>query len=88
VNSDSDILTVQEVAADLQCSKAHVCKLVNGAVKNTSRLPAIRLGRRILVRRVTLELWKRAIEQGTEIDDMMRPSGKGAVGAWKEVSHA
>jgi excisionase family DNA binding protein len=83
-----EILTIPEVAQTLRCSKAHVCNVVNGKVKNTPRLPAIRLGRRILIRRETLELWKRASEQGTEIDAMMPGSGKSAVDAWKEEFHA
>jgi hypothetical protein len=46
------------------------------------------MGRRILIRRETLELWKRASEQGTEIDAMIPPSEKSAVDAWKEEFHA
>jgi len=88
MSMDDNTLTVHEVAGDLRCSKAHVCNLINGKVKNTPRLPAIRLGRRILVQRATLELWKKASEQGTEIDAMMRKSGKSAVDAWKEEFHA
>jgi len=84
----SEILTITEVAQVLRCSKAHVCNVVNGKVRNTPRLPAIRLGRRLPVRRETLELWKLANEQGTEIDAMMPRSGKSAVDAWKEEFHA
>jgi hypothetical protein len=65
----------------IRCSKAHVCNVVSGNVKNTPRLPAVRMGRRILIRRETLELWKQASEQGTEIDAMISPSGKSAVDA-------
>ena len=83
-----EVLTVLEIAQTLRCSKAHVCNVINGKVKNTPRLPVIRLGRRILIRRETLELWKRASEQGTEIDAMISPSGKSAVDAWKEEFHA
>ena len=85
---ESDNLTIEEVAADLRCSKAHVYNLVNGKVKGTPRLPSIGFGRRKLVRRATLELWKTAIEQDLEINDMISPSGKSAVGAWKEEFHA
>jgi excisionase family DNA binding protein len=58
-----DMLTIPEVAQILRCSKAHVCNLVNDKVRNAPRLPAIRLGRRILIRRETLELWKLASEE-------------------------
>ena len=82
------MLTIPEVAQKLRCSKAHVCNVVGGKVRNTPRLPAVRIGRRILIRRETLELWKRASEQGAEIDAMIPPSGKSAVDAWKEEFHA
>jgi hypothetical protein len=83
----SDILTVQEVAMELRCSKAHVCNVINGKVKKVPRLPCISLGRRKLIRRATFELWKQANEQG--LDDMILGSGKGAVvDAWEEDSHA
>lgn len=48
------MLTMLEISALLRCSKAHVCKIVNGKVRGLSRLPAIELGRRKLVRRATL----------------------------------
>ena len=57
-------LTVKEVADELQCSKAHVHNLINGKVKGVSPLPAIRMGRRKIVRRSTLEKWKRDNEWG------------------------
>ena len=83
-----EMLTIPEVAKILRCSKAHVCNVINSKVRNTPRLPAIRLGRRLLIRRETLERWKRASEQGIEIDVMIPPSGKRAVDAWKEEFHA
>jgi excisionase family DNA binding protein len=49
-----EVLTVKEVAEVLRCSKAHVCKIINGQVAGTPRLPAVVLGRRKLVRRSTL----------------------------------
>ena len=61
----NDILTVSEVAKDLRCSKAHVYKVIIGLVTGVSPLPAIALGRRRLVRRSTLEEWKRANERPT-----------------------
>jgi excisionase family DNA binding protein len=58
-----EILTVTEVARELRCSKAHVCKAINGQVKYISPLPAIAMGRRKLVRRSSLEAWKTANER-------------------------
>ena len=52
-----EVLTVKEVAEVLRCSKAHVCKIINGQVAGTPRLPAVRLGRRKLVMRSTLLRW-------------------------------
>jgi len=52
-----EVLTVKEVAEVLRCSKAHVCKIINGQVAGTPRLPAVSLGRRKLVRRSTLLRW-------------------------------
>ena len=57
------ILTVSEVALDLRCSKAHVYKAINGTVPGVSPLPAITMGRRRLIRRSTLEQWKRDNER-------------------------
>ena len=59
-----EILTVAEVASDLRCSKAHVYKAINGAVNGVVPLPSITFGRRRLVRRSTLEQWKRENEHG------------------------
>ena len=46
-----EMVTVREVAEILRCSKAHVCKIINGQVAGTTRLAAVGLGRRKLVRR-------------------------------------
>jgi hypothetical protein len=43
--------------------------VINGKVKYVSRLPAIRMGRRRLVMRDTLEDWKKSNELGD--DDVM-----------------
>ena len=57
MQENSQILTLAEVAQLLRCSKAHVCKAVLGQVRGVTPLPAIALGRRKLVRRVSLEAW-------------------------------
>ena len=62
-----EVLTVREVADILRCSKAHVCKIINGQVAGTPRLPSITLGRRKLVRRLTLLSWLAENEQGARI---------------------
>lgn len=60
-----EVLTIPEVARHLRCSKAHVYNAINGKVEGVTPLPAIRMGRRKLVRRSSLEAWKRANEQGS-----------------------
>jgi excisionase family DNA binding protein len=59
-----EVLTVQEVAEILRCSKSHVCKIINGQVAGTPPLPSIGLGRRKLVRRATLLQWLSKNELG------------------------
>lgn len=58
-----EILCVDEVADDLRCSKAHVYNAINGKIQGVTKLPAICMGRRKLVRRSALEAWKQANEQ-------------------------
>ncbi len=67
------ILTVAEVASELRCSKAHVCKAINGKVRNVRPLPAIAIGRRRLIRRTTLDEWLKANERALS-GAMMAPS--------------
>jgi excisionase family DNA binding protein len=52
-----DLLTVKEVASLLHCSKAHVCNAVAGRVHGCHPIPAVRIGRRMLVRRESLMRW-------------------------------
>lgn len=68
------ILTLEEVARELRCSKAHVCNVIRGRVKNVSPLPAISMGRRKLVLRETLEQWKRENEQRGMMPPIARTS--------------
>jgi excisionase family DNA binding protein len=63
-SASNDVLTVAEVADELRCSKAHVFNLINGKVRGVRRpLPALRLGRRRVVRRAGLDEWITANEQ-------------------------
>ena len=52
------ILTPQEIAAELRCSKAQVYKLLNGEVEGLTVLPHLALGRKKVVPRSALEQWK------------------------------
>ena len=78
-----EILTVRDVALELRCSVAHVYNVINGKVKNVTRLPAIPMGRRKLIQRDRLEEWKKSNEQGDD-DGMMLGPKTGAIGRMME----
>jgi excisionase family DNA binding protein len=59
-----DILTTDEVARALRCSKAHVSKAIAGKLPNVTPLPVIPMGRRKLVRRTALIKWIEENERG------------------------
>ena len=82
-----EVLTARDVALELRCSVAHVYNVINGKVKNVSRLPAIAMGRRKLIQRDTLEEWKRSNEQG-DIDGMISSSKINAVRRIEEDLYA
>lgn len=65
-----ETLTLVGVAVSLHCSKAHVSNLIRGRVAGVTPLPAIRLGRRVLVRRRTLDDWKQVNERATGGDTL------------------
>ena len=66
--SSEDLVTVAEVAAELRCSKPHVYRIIRGEVEHVSALPALSLGRRVLVRRGSLDRWKAANERCARSD--------------------
>ena len=55
--SAAELLTAPEIAETLRCSKAQVYRLISGRVKGVSKLPAISLGRKKIVRRSSLDAW-------------------------------
>lgn len=44
------LLTLEECAERLRCSRAHISNLINGKVPGVPPLPHARIGRRVLVR--------------------------------------
>jgi excisionase family DNA binding protein len=70
----AELLTIAEVAIELRCSKAHVYNLINGKVHGVSKLPAISMGRRRLVRRTSLEVWIMMNEHGDSRGDILSES--------------
>jgi excisionase family DNA binding protein len=83
-----EILTVAEIAVELRCSKAHVYNVIAGKVDGVHPLPAICMGRRKLVRRATLEEWKKSNESGARDANMASSSAIDSVGRMKEKIHA
>jgi excisionase family DNA binding protein len=72
-NNGNGILTVDEVARELRCSKAHVYKAIAGKVRGITALPAICMGRRKLVQRSSFEVWKKRNEAGA-VDGIVQGS--------------
>jgi excisionase family DNA binding protein len=54
---DTHVLTIDDVAAILRCSKTHVSNVLAGKVPGVLRLTHIAMGRRKLVRREWLDQW-------------------------------
>ena len=63
----SKILNLAEAAALVRCSRAHLSNVVNGKVHRIPRLPTVRIGRRVLFRRESLESWLQQIESITPL---------------------
>ena len=64
------ILTIDQVAHILQCSKAHVSNALKGKVANVPALPHFSLGRRKLIRREWLDAWLEQYKSGVNITMM------------------
>jgi excisionase family DNA binding protein len=57
VFEDVGLLTLASVAKLLHCSKAHVSNVLAGRIPDCPPIPAVRFGRRRLVRREALAAW-------------------------------
>lgn len=68
---EDPILSAQEVAQELRCSKAHVYNVIRGKVDGVSPLPVITMGRRCLIRRSTLYTW---MEQNENVAELQVPN--------------
>lgn len=56
------VLNLAEAAALVRCSRAHLCNIVHGKIRGIPLLPTVRIGRRVLFRRESLEQWLEAVE--------------------------
>ena len=57
VMNNDRILTINDVASILRCSKTHVSHVLAGRIAGIPRLTHIAMGRRKLVRREWLDQW-------------------------------
>ena len=80
-NVPDPVLNAAEVARDLRCSKAHAHHLINGAVAGVPAIPALRLGRRAVVLRSSLERWKAQVESRAAGGTLVASLNVDAVGA-------
>jgi excisionase family DNA binding protein len=60
----SNLLTLSEAAKELRLSKTTMLRLIAGSIPNQSALPAVRFGRRVLIRRESLERFIALAEDG------------------------
>jgi excisionase family DNA binding protein len=56
------IMNLAEAAKLVRCSRAHLCNVINGKVRGIPHLPTVRIGRRVLFRRESIEQWLRELE--------------------------
>jgi excisionase family DNA binding protein len=61
--SEKSILTINDVAAILRCSKTHVSHVLAGKIVGIPRLTHIAMGRRKLIRRQWLDEWMETNKQ-------------------------
>jgi excisionase family DNA binding protein len=65
-----DLLTLEEAASILRCSKAHLSNVLNGKVSSLPPLPHVSLGRRKLIRKAALEQWLKRLEESGDPEVM------------------
>jgi excisionase family DNA binding protein len=68
LNTDMDlpptsVMTLEQAAAYLQVSKAHLSNVIGGKVRGIEPVRCFRLGRRILIKREWIDEW---LERGHE----------------------
>jgi excisionase family DNA binding protein len=60
----ANILTINQVAEILHCSKTHVSNVLNGKIADLPPLPHFSMGRRKLIRREWLDAWLETYRRG------------------------
>src|SRR5688572_22875744 len=62
-DAPTELLTLQEAARILRCSKAHLCNVLKGRLASLPPLPHFSVGRRTLIRRAVLQQWIERLEE-------------------------
>jgi hypothetical protein len=62
-NEHSEVLTLEQTAAYLQISKAHLSNVINGKVSGVPPLRHAQIGRRILIKHEWAEEWLETLGQ-------------------------
>lgn len=57
-----DVLTIEEAARELRTSKSHISNILHARVSGVPPIPHMKMGRRVLIRRSSLERWKEEVE--------------------------
>jgi hypothetical protein len=70
------VLTAEQIAEDLHCSKAHAYRLMRGLVKGVTPLAHIPNGRKKVTLRSILEDWKRHNLSGIISSDSETDTGR------------
>ena len=66
----TELLTLNEAALMLRCSKAHLSNVLNGKVSSLPPLPHVSLGRRKLIRKAALDEWVKRLEGNANVEVM------------------
>lgn len=62
IDETNSVLTINEIAAILRCSRTHIANLLGGRVPGVAPLVHLTLGRRKVVRRSTFDVWVESSE--------------------------
>lgn len=60
MKDQTPVMTLQQTAAYLRISKAHLSNVINGKVPDVPPLRSFRVGRRVLIRREWVDEWMEA----------------------------
>ena len=62
------VLNLAEAVAFTRCSRAHLCNVIHHKVLGVPHLPIVRIGRRVLVRRESLERTEAGLNSFGDLD--------------------